>query len=101
MLEDLRTAHRPVLTALAVVFISGLALATSDVKTFGNSPIFLLKLSLVALLCINGAFLYRTEQSLQHNVTAAGWRRLRLASWFSMTLWMCTAVAGVTLVNDA
>jgi len=101
VVEDLAETHRPVLIALAVLFLSGLALATADIKTFAHSPVFLVKMSLVTLLLINGTFLVRTEQSLRHNPTESCWRRLRTVSWISLTLWMGIVVAGVTLVNDA
>ena len=101
IIEDLAETHRPVLIALTVLFLSGLALATADVKTFLHSPVFLVKMSLVTLLLINGAFLVRTERSLRQNPTESCWRRLHLVSWISLTLWMGIVVAGVTLVNDA
>ena len=101
VIEDLRTTHRPVLIALTVLFLSGLALATADIKTFTNSPVFLAKMSLVMLLLINGAFLVHTERSLRQNPTEACWRRLKQVSLISLSLWMCIVVAGVTLVNDA
>lgn len=99
ILEDLHGVHRPVLIALGALFVTGLALALADVETFAASPTFLLKLALVALLCLNGAFLYRTETSLRRHATERRWRRLRLASWLSLGLWIATAVAGTALVN--
>ena len=101
IIEDLAETHRPVLIALTVLFISGLALATADIKTFAHSPVFLVKMSLVSLLLINGMFLVRTERSLRREPTEACWRRLHRVSWISLTLWMGIVVAGVTLVNDA
>jgi len=101
IIEDLAETHRPVLIALTVLFLSGLALATADIKTFAHSPVFLLKMSLVALLLINGTFLVRTERSLRREPTDSCWRRLHLVSWISLALWMGIVVAGVTLVNDA
>ena len=70
-------------------------------KTFAHSPVFLVKMSLVTLLLINGAFLVRTERSLRREPTESCWRRLHHVSWISLTLWMGIVVAGVTLVNDA
>jgi len=101
VIEDLAETHRPVLIALTVLFISGLALATADIKTFTHSPVFLVKMSLVTLLLINGTFLVRTEQSLRRESTESCWRRLHTVSWISLTPWMGIVVAGVTLVNDA
>lgn len=101
VIEDLHQTHRPVLIALVALFISGLALATADVETFSHSVVFLVKMSLVTLLLVNGIFLHRAEQSLRRAPTVSCWRRLKLVSWISLTLWMCIVVAGVTLVNAA
>lgn len=102
-LEAMQATHRPVLMALAISFLSGLALATADVNTFAHSPVFLVKLSLVALLCSNGLFLVVTERALRRqdlaDMTAPLWRRLRTATWLSITLWTSIVVAGTTLVN--
>lgn len=97
------------LTGLAVIFTSGLLLALSDVKTFGPSPIYWTKMSLVALLLINGSVLQRTEQklragSLLAHTTAPGkqlWSRLRFAAATSMTLWTAIVLAGVVLVESS
>jgi hypothetical protein len=104
-LRAIQATHRPVVIALSVSFLSGLALATADINTFANSPVFLVKLTLVGLLCINGLFLLFTERALQRHaaveIAAPLWRRLRAATWLSITLWMSTLIAGVTLVNAA
>lgn len=101
IIEDLADTHRPVLIALSVLFVSGLALATADIDTFAHSTVFLVKMSLVVLLLANGALLVRTERSLHRNPTEQCWRRLHLVSWISLTLWMGIVVAGVTLVDAA
>jgi|CXWL01.1.fsa_nt_gi hypothetical protein len=101
MLAELEATHRPVMIGLAALFLSGLALAASDVETFSASPAFLVKLSLVVLLSMNGLFLVRTETLLRREPTEGRWRRLRLASWLSLLLWVSTAVVGVVLVNAA
>ncbi len=99
MLSELHAVHRPVLIALGVLFVTGVALALADVATFAESPTFFVKLGLVALLCANGGFLYRTESLLRREATERRWRRLRLASWLSLGLWIATVVAGTALVN--
>lgn len=104
-LQAIQATHRPVVIALAVSFMSGLALAGADVNTFANSPVFLVKLTLVALLCSNGLFLVVTERALQRHGTGEAaaplWRRLRTATWLSITLWTSLVVAGTALVNAA
>ena len=109
LLVDLGNAHRWVITGLSVIFASGLLLALADVKTFGTSPIYWTKMSLVALLLVNGAFLQRTEQRLravnlqtQSNAPIKRmWSRLRFAAVTSMVLWTAIVLAGVVLVESA
>lgn len=101
MLEELQAVHRPVKIGLAALFLSGVALAASDVETFAASPAFLVKLGLVVLLSVNGLFMLRTERLLRREVTEKRWGMLRLASWLSLLLWISTAVVGVVLVNAA
>ena len=105
-LAELHAVHRPVLLALAVLFLSGVALATADVETFAASPIFVIKLALVTLLLTNGAVLERTERALRLAADGPGrearlWRRLRTTAYLSLLLWTSTVVAGTVLVNAA
>lgn len=101
MLEELHAVHRPVLLALAVLLLSGVATAAADIATFSESPFFLVKLLLVMLLCANGAFLYRTEALLRREASGRRWRQLSVASWLSLSLWVGTVIAGAALVNSA
>jgi hypothetical protein len=106
-LVDVHGAHRTVLTALALMLVSGLAMATADVKTFLTTPAFYVKLAFVTLLVLNGAALTFTETRLRRDATADGgddarlWGRLRFTCRCSMLLWGATLVAGVTLANVA
>jgi hypothetical protein len=107
LLTDLSSSHAWVLAGLSVIFVSGLMLALSDVKTFGTSPIYWTKMSLVALLLANGALLQRTEKKLRAGnfliqSTAPRqklWSRLRFAAATSMALWTAIVLAGVILVE--
>jgi hypothetical protein len=104
---ELHDVHRPVLIAMGVLFASGVLLAAADVETFFASPVFWVKLALVALLLINGVVLYRTEGALRRadagpgEPPAALWRRLRASSWASLALWGATTLAGAVLVGAA
>ena len=108
VLQNIRTTHRPVLIALAVLFASGFALAAADIETFIGSRVFWIKLGLVGLLLLNGFILERTEsrlrrasQPVQPDPHPDGrlWKRLRLNAAMSIALWSATLVAGTLLVN--
>ena len=116
LLAELQGTHRPVVTALAGSFLTGAAMAAADVETFLASPIFLVKLALVALLLANGALLLRAEQALRRPAPpptdpaspgprpaspAKLWGRLRRSAWASLILWASTALVGTILVNAA
>ena len=109
LLLDLDNSHSWVLAGLSVIFVSGLLLALSDVKTFGYSPIYWTKMSLVVLLLLNGLLLQRTERKLragsqliQSTVPRQRlWSRLRFAAATSMVLWTAIVLAGVILVESA
>jgi hypothetical protein len=101
---EMADVHRPVLIGITLLFVSGIALALSDLENFLGSPVFWIKLSLVALLLINGAFLQRTESTLRSNADgsdtgAATWKRMRTLSILSIALWIATFLAGSVLTN--
>ena len=105
LLEELHSVHRPVLAALAVLFLTGLMLAAADAETFLRSPLFWLKLGLVALLMINGAVLVLFETKLRRSArrdadsTRACRRVLRVSAWSSLSLWTATLLVGVALTT--
>lgn len=101
-LEELRAAHRLVLTGLALSLASGVLLLAADLATYLGSWVFWLKLSLIALLLINGFLMTRAEGRVGISPNAAdeaGWKTLRLTATLSMFLWFAIAFAGVALVN--
>ena len=113
-LAELAAVHRPVLTALAVLLVSGALLAGADVETFLSSPLFWGKLALVALLLANGLVMTRTEASLRRIAMIRGlgievgresgprlWQRLRACAWASLSLWAATTILGAALVGSA
>lgn len=100
VLGELRAVHRPVLLALGVVVLTGLAMLGSDVRTFLPSPIFWIKMSLIGLLLANGLLLRRAEAALRVDPLQGGaWTRLRNAALRSGGLWMLTVLFGVLLTS--
>ncbi len=106
-LGELNAIHRLVLLAMSLLFLTGLMMIAADVKTFVTSPVLWVKLSLVALLVVNGVVLERTETALRRTSGSAVaspeklWSRLRVSAVCSIALWIATLVAGVFLVNAA
>ncbi len=106
-LGELNAIHRPVLLALTLLFITGLAMLTADIAIFIVSPVLWIKLGLVTLLAINGVVLERTETAVRRNGNGVSggseslWTRLRLSARLSIALWIATLVAGTVLVNAA
>jgi uncharacterized membrane-anchored protein len=108
LLGEIHATHRPVLIALALMFVSGAGLAAADIKTFVGAPVFWIKLGLVTLLLMNGVVLERTEASLKkgnslevlsRDRSRKMWKRLRRSAVLSIALWTATIVAGTALVN--
>jgi hypothetical protein len=106
-LGELNAIHRPVLIALTLLFVTGVAMVTSDISTFLSSPVLWVKLGLVALLVFNGVVLERTETALRRtdglatDSPPALWGRLRFSAICSIALWIATLVAGTVLVSAA
>jgi hypothetical protein len=103
-LAEVADVHRPVLIGIALLLISGIALALADLENFLTSVVFWIKLLLVALLLINGAFLQRSEARLRRSpddsgTTESDWGRLRTFSVLSIVLWISTFVVGSLLTN--
>jgi hypothetical protein len=97
-LGSLRNTHRVVLFGLALVIVSGCALFAADVDTFLHSRLFWLKMSLVALLFINGGVLVEAERRAQQGYERA-WTALRVTAISSLVLWFLTTLAGAALPN--
>jgi hypothetical protein len=93
-----RGSHGFVLWGLALVTISGLLLFAADVDTFWSSRVFWIKMTLIALLVVNGAALMRSERRASAG-EASAWRTLRWTAAASLILWTLTTLAGVALLN--
>jgi hypothetical protein len=109
-LGELKAVHPPVLAALVVLFVSGAMLAAADFETFVTSPLFWVKLGLVALLVVNGIVLSGTESALRREYQSGSralertprlWKRLRVNARLSLALWTATLVAGAVLTSAA
>lgn len=103
-LDELRAAHRTVLTGLTLSVATGLLLFAADLETYFQSWIYWVKMALLALLLANGYWMTRLETRVSSTPNAAddaGWRGLRTTAALSMVLWFAIAFAGVALVNAA
>jgi len=101
-LVDLARTHAVVLGGLALSLVSGVLLFLADVDEFLATPVFWVKLALIALLLLNGFMMTRTERALgAARDDAALWGRLRTISVLSLILWIATTLAGVVLTNYA
>jgi hypothetical protein len=103
-LEELARAHRLVITGLGLSVVTGVLLFTADLETYFVSWIYWTKMSLIALLLINGYVMTKTETRIRLTPAAAderGWKRLRTTASVSILLWFAIAFAGVALVKAA
>ena len=106
-LAELGAVHRPVLAALTVLFVSGVALTAADLETYIVSPVYWIKFGFIVLLLVNGVVMTRTEGALRRDsalapaVAQSLWRRMRASAWTSIALWIATLVLGTALVNMA
>jgi uncharacterized membrane protein len=98
-LRELAAIHPLILGALLVTSLSGVLMFAADVEALAVSPMFWIKMSLVALLLANGWFMLQAERHLErgHPSDGAGWRRLRRASMASLVLWFAVVLAGSIL----
>jgi hypothetical protein len=97
-MASLHRSHRTVVPALVVVVASGVLLSTADLSTFFASPIYWVKLALVAVLLVNGAGFVAAERLAAHRDV---WRRLAFASAASLTLWFVLLFVGTLLTASA
>jgi hypothetical protein len=96
-LRELGTVHRAVILGLCLTFASGLLLAAADVETYATLPAFWLKMGLIFTLLANGAWMQRTERSL--NGGGSAWSQLRNAAIVSLVLWFAVVLASTLLTN--
>lgn len=102
--RELHDIHRPVLGALALIVVSGVLMAGSDIEEFFGKPVFWVKMGLIVLLLINGVMLQKYENRLigandNRDAATADWARLSVFARISMTLWIAIAIAGMVLAS--
>jgi hypothetical protein len=103
-LSGMLTTHRVVVTALVVVFASGILMFTADIETFAPSRVFWLKMGLIAALLLNGWNMTRIEERLRSagiGSTSAEelWSRLKGSATISAVLWISIVLAGTILTK--
>src|SRR5262249_40645489 len=98
-LGRIRTVHKPVLFGLGLTLGSGFLLYLADLAHFSASPVFWVKMTLLAGLLTNGFFLKRTEERLSSGRQDSPelWGRLWKISATSMALWLAVILAGTLL----
>lgn len=100
LLREIRAVHRPVLIGLALVTVTGLAMATADAEYVLGSKVFWLKMAAFGLLLGNGALMVRAERRARRDPQAPrGWRSLRWSAVRSGALWVVTLLLGVLLTS--
>ena len=102
VLREFTSIHTPVIIALSVTAVSGVVMLTTDIGTFLVSPVFWTKMVLVVLLLANGYLVKRTEEQLNADPSpgSRAWPRFKFGAIASITLWLVTTLAGVTLLNS-
>ena len=110
--EDLRGTHAIVIGSLALMVVSGVAMATSDIGTFAVSKVFWAKMATFTVLIGNGAYMRRTESRVLDAATEAGvaidtttqwpsphlpWAVLRRSAAISLIAWFTVVLLGVVL----
>jgi hypothetical protein len=100
--RELETLHRPVLTGLAVVVLSGLLMLAADLDALLPSPFFWAKMAGFVLLLLNGRALQRAGRHLAETVDdTRRWKALRRASLRSAGLWFVVLFLGTLLTSAA
>jgi hypothetical protein len=100
-LKERAAIHRWVISGLAVVVTSGVALLASDIETFFGSWIFWTKMALVVVLLVNGLMMTRAEAELAKDASDASphWGALRRTAVTSFALWFTIALLGTAVAN--
>lgn len=95
---SIHNTHRIVIVGLAAVIVSGVLLFAADVPTYAPSKLFWIKMTMVALLMVNGAILVRVGRGV-HTPDEPIRRKMRWTAVVSLALWFVTTLAGAGLPN--
>jgi hypothetical protein len=92
--------HRPVMVALGVSAISGLAQLTADLEALAGNKVLWVKFGLLLLLFGNGLLMLRDERAVRRGSgDAAAFSALRTRAITSIALWLLIMLAGVGLMQ--
>jgi hypothetical protein len=92
--------HRPVVIALGVSAISGLAQLAADLEALAGSKVLWVKFGLLLLLFGNGLLMLRDERAVRRaSGDAAAFSALRVRAMTSVALWLLIMLAGVGLMQ--
>ena len=94
----LQLAHTAVIGGLVLVLVSGVLLLLANLDAYLETPMFWIKMGLVAALIVNGVILTRAGRSAANGRRDAQ-RVLALSAIASLTLWFATTFAGAVLPN--
>lgn len=94
VLDEMALAHRVVVPALVLVFATGALWTLSELEEFLASPVYWLKMGLIALLLINGLVMMRAERAARDGASNDAWARLRTTGTISLVLWFAVLIAG-------
>jgi len=97
-MHRVHVVHRVVITGLIIVIASGVGLMLADVDAFLESPVFWIKMALVAALIGNGAMLLKATQRAERG-EHIGMPAMRFGSVLSLALWFLTTLLGAVLPN--
>lgn len=97
-LRVLDRTHPIVVSGVTALTVSGLLLLGADVSTFLHSTLFWIKMALVALLFVNGAWMLAAERRARLGI-AGSWAWLHALAVGSLVLWTLTTLVGAALPN--
>lgn len=97
-------ARRAIAVALCVAVISGLLLFLADLEAFVVSPVFWVKMLLVAALLVNAVAASRLDAHLLRDGSTTArhdgrWRRRRASAWATAVLWFVLVLSGSALAS--